>query len=479
MSVNIEKIDEYRYKLPRRGKMKTDGLIYASHNLMKSIAQDQAIVQVANVAQLPGLVGYSLAMPDIHWGYGFCIGGVAAMDIDQGVVSPGGVGYDINCGVRLLAASLDYQEIKEQIPDLLHRCYQNIPVGVGRKGNIRLSAPELKKLLLKGAGWAIGQGYGEPEDLLNTESAGVLPDADPGRLSARALERGQVQVGTLGSGNHFIEIGYVDEVFDARAAAAFGLRPGQVTVLLHSGSRGLGYQVCDDALHLFSGPQNRLMPELPDRQLACAPIGSKLGQGYLSQMAAAANYAWVNRQVMTHQIRLAFQTALSAGPARLNLRLVYDVCHNIAKAETHLVDGQKRRLVVHRKGATRAFGPGHQEVPEAYRAVGQPVLVPGDMGRCSYVLAGTQTAMDETFGSTCHGAGRMLSRKAAKKCGKGRDIARELAERGILVLAGSRGQLAEEMSEAYKDVTEVVEVCCGAGLAAKVARLRPLGVIKG
>ena len=479
MGVKVQRIDEFRYRIPREGRMRTEGIFYSSAAMLEEARGDESLQQVANVAHLPGIVGPSLAMPDIHWGYGFPIGGVAAMDEAEGMISPGGVGYDINCGVRLVATSLAAPEIAGRLPDLARQIYRDVPAGVGEKGMLRLQARDLRRVLARGSEWAVEEGYGEPEDLEHTESGGRMEGADPGVGSDHAKERGAGQVGTLGSGNHFLEIGVVEEVYDAPAADAMGLSPGQVTVLLHSGSRGLGHQVCDDALQAMASPKNKLDFELPDRQLACAPFRSPLGQEYFAQMAAAANFAWANRQVMMHFTRLAFERVLSAGPRDLGMRLVYDVCHNIAKVETHEVDGKKRRLVVHRKGATRAFGPGHPEIPAAYRAVGQPVLVPGDMGRYSYVLVGTERAMKETFGSTCHGAGRTLSRTAAKKAGRGRDIVQEMADRNIFVMARDRGLLAEEMSEAYKDVAEVVRVCDGAGISKKVAKLRPLAVIKG
>jgi tRNA-splicing ligase RtcB len=401
------------------------------------------------------------------------------MDEATGMISPGGVGYDINCGVRLVATDLAGPDVVGRLPDLARQIYRDVPAGVGEKGMVRLAARDLTRVLARGARWAVEEGYGEEDDLAHTESGGMMDAADPDLVSDHARERGAGQVGTLGSGNHFIEIGVVETIHHAAAADAMGLREGQVTVLLHSGSRGLGHQVCDDSLHAMASPKNRLDFDLPDRQLACAPFRSRLGQDYFGRMAAAANFAWANRQVMMHFARAAFERVLSASPRDLSMRLVYDVSHNIAKVETHEFGGKKRRLVVHRKGATRAFGPGHPDVPEAYRAIGQPVLVPGDMGRYSYVLVGTQGAMEQTFGSTCHGAGRRMSRHAAKKAGQGRDIAGEMADRGVFVLARDRGLLAEEMSEAYKDVADVVRVCDGAGISRVVAKLRPLAVVKG
>lgn len=477
--MQLERLDDYRWRIAPTGRMRVPGIVYTSTRMLDALREDNALTQVANVACLPGIVGASLAMPDIHWGYGFPIGGVAAFDWQEGVVSPGGVGYDINCGVRLAGTDLQAHEISGRLRELVDALYTNVPCGVGSTGSVRLSVKEEKKVLLQGSGWAVRQGYGVPEDLEATEDGGRLAGADPEVLSDRALERGRNQLGTLGSGNHFLEVGVVDEVFDAEAARAFGLFEGQVTLMLHSGSRGLGYQVCDDFLAAMTKQAKALEIELPDRQLVCAWIQSEAGRRYLAAMACAANYAWANRQIMMHLCREVFQKTLSLSPRSLNMRLVYDVCHNIAKKEQHTVDGQPRWVCVHRKGATRAFGPGHPEVSERYRAVGQPILIPGDMGTESYVLAGTAGAMRDTFGSTSHGAGRVLSRTAAKKRARGRSIARELEDKGILVRWTGRATMAEEMPEAYKDVAEVVAVVHGAGISRKVARLRPLAVVKG
>jgi tRNA-splicing ligase RtcB len=429
------------------------------------------------VAWLPGIVKASLAMPDIHWGYGFPIGGVAAFDWQEGVVSPGGVGYDINCGVRLATTNLRRDALEGRLKDLVDALYRHVPSGVGSTGSIKLSNKEARQVLVQGSQWAVRQGYGTDDDIEHTENRGCLSHADPDVVSPRAMERGSRQLGTLGSGNHFAEVGVVDAIYDTEAAGVFGLFQGQVTMMLHSGSRGLGYQVCDD----FLASMTRRGPEipLPDRQLVYAPIQSSGGMRYLKAMACAANYAWANRQILMHRCREVFEQVLGLGPRDLNMRLVYDVCHNIAKKETHRVEGIQRDVCVHRKGATRAFGPGHAEVCADYRSVGQPILIPGDMGTASYILKGTQKAMDETFGSTCHGAGRVLSRRAAKKKSKGRAISRELEDKGILVRSTGRNTLAEEMPDAYKDVSQVVEVVHGAGISRKVARLRPLVVIKG
>jgi tRNA-splicing ligase RtcB len=471
--------DAFRLVLPRTGGMRVDGRIYADDRLEAELQQDQSVKQVANVAHLPGIVGASLAMPDIHWGYGFPIGGVAAFDLDEGIISPGGVGYDINCGVRLATTALDLSDVQKDLEKLAAQLFRDIPAGVGKGGDRRLTHAELKHVLRDGAAWAVHDGWGTARDLAHLESEGALPDADPDAVSDTALNRGKDQLGTLGSGNHFAELDVVDEIFDAEAADAFGLRRGQIAVLVHSGSRGLGHQVCDDYLVVMNRWASAHHVSLPDRQLVYAPVASSEGRRYLGAMMAAANFAFANRQILMTRAERALLQALSLSPRDLGLRTLYDVAHNIAKVETHVVAARRAKLVVHRKGATRAFGPGHPDVPEVYRRVGQPVLVPGDMGRASYVLVGTAQAMTETFGSACHGAGRVLSRKAAMKEARGRSIDQELRERGILVRAHERGTLAEEMPAAYKDVAAVVKVVQGAGLARKVARLRPLVVVKG
>ena len=477
--MEIKQLDNYRWEIPRTGRMLVPGIVYSSAELFKIPGQDQPLKQVANVACLPGILKASLAMPDMHWGYGFPIGGVAAFDWDTGIVSPGGVGYDINCGVRLAGTSLVEAEVRPRLTDLVNSLYRNIPSGVGATGNIRLSTKEEKKVITQGSGWAVRQGYGDPADLDHTEDGGCLPGAAPETVSARALQRGLKQLGTLGSGNHFLEVGVVDRIYDAPTAAAFGLFEGQVTVMLHSGSRGFGYQVCDDALATMSKHARKAGFDLPDRQLACALIQSDAGQRYLGAMACAANYAWANRQIMLHLAREVFEKVFSVGPRNLGMRLIYDICHNIAKKERHHYQGKKKWACVHRKGATRAFPPGHTALPDDYRQTGQPVIIPGDMGTASYVLAGTQKAMDQTFGSTCHGAGRVLSRKAARKKSKGRAINQELEGRGILVRWTGRATLAEEMPEAYKDITQVADAVHGAGISKKIARLRPMAVVKG
>ncbi len=478
----IERIDEYRWRIPSKYKpqMRTDGIVYASGEMMREIRSDNSLEQVANVACLPGLVGHSLAMPDIHYGYGFPIGGVAATDLKEGVISPGGVGYDINCGVRLLRTDLARREVEPKIKDIVNQIFVDVPSGVGSKGKVRIDAAELGKVLTEGSRWAVSRGMGWPEDTDHIEDGGRIPGADPSALSERAIQRGRPQLGTLGAGNHFLEVQVVDEIFDGETAAALGLaEAGQVTVMIHTGSRGLGYQVCDDALKVMQRAVSKYGLDLPDKQLACAPVESPEGQTYLAGMAAAANYAWANRQCITHWTREAFERVFGAGARKLGLHIVYDVAHNVAKMEEHEIGGVRKTLCVHRKGATRAFGPGRPELIALHRRTGQPVIVPGSMGTASYLCVGTQRAMEETWGSTCHGAGRVLSRHAAIRQGRGRDIRGELESKGIYARAASREVLAEEMPEAYKDVDEVVRTCDGAGISKLVARMVPLGVMKG
>jgi tRNA-splicing ligase RtcB (3'-phosphate/5'-hydroxy nucleic acid ligase) len=471
---------DWVWEIPQTGAMRVPGRVYASARMVGDMRDDPCLTQVANVACLPGIVGYSLAMPDIHWGYGFPIGGVAAMDAERGVISPGGVGYDINCGVRLVRTGLEANFVEARIERLADALFSKIPAGVGSEGAIPgLSAQQLKLVAYEGVEWAVRNGYASPHDLEHTEEGGRLGGADPERVSERAYKRGAKQLGTLGSGNHFLEISRIDQIYDDRIADALRLHQGQVTVLVHSGSRGLGHQTCDDYLKLIVNAMGRYDVSLPDRQLAAVPINSPEGQAYLGAMAAAANFAWCNRQLMMYLTQQVFLEALSVTPRELDFALVYDVCHNIAKFEDHEVDGRKRRLCVHRKGATRAFAPGHPALPPALRPFGQPVLIPGDMGRYSFVLIGREAAMRETFGSSCHGAGRLLSRSAAKKEARGRDLRGELKALGVTIRAHSRSGIAEEMPEAYKDVAGVVEVMEAAGVSKRVAKLRPLAVIKG
>ncbi|GIW40673.1 MAG: RNA-splicing ligase RtcB [Candidatus Binatia bacterium] len=478
--VPLRRVGKVVWEIPKSGGMRVPGRIYATEKLLRDIEKDESLRQVVNVAHLPGIVGYSLAMPDIHLGYGFPIGGVAAVDLEEGVISPGGVGYDINCGVRLVATSLRFEEIQPRLERLADALFEAIPCGVGSEGAIpKLSVSDEKRLIERGAAWAVERGYGTPDDLEHTEEGGCLAGADSDSVSETALKRGLTQVGTLGSGNHFLEVGRVDRVFRPDVASRLGLEEGQVTVIIHSGSRGLGYQTCDDYLRVMAQAMQKYGIRLPDRQLACAPIRSPEGQRYLAAMACAANYAWVNRQVMMNLAERAFERVLGIGPRDLGFRLVYDVCHNIAKIEEHEVDGVRKRVCVHRKGATRAFGPGHPALPPAVREVGQPVLIPGDMGRYSFVLVGTEEAMRQTFGSTCHGAGRVLSRAESKRRSRGLDLEAELAKEGVLVRYQGRGTLAEEMPFAYKDVADVVDVMEEAGISLKVVRLKPAVVVKG
>jgi tRNA-splicing ligase RtcB len=477
--LTFEKLDEHRWMIPKTGAMRVPGIIYADEKMMTQIRADKSPQQVANVAHLPGIVKNSLAMPDIHWGYGFPIGGVAATEVDEGVISPGGVGYDINCGVRLVTTNMELSDVRPRIKELVTALFRTIPSGVGSKGKLKLSKKEERKVLLEGSRWAVQNGYGLPEDLEATEESGFMAGANPEVISERAYNRGREQLGTLGSGNHFLEVGYVEEIFEPQIAETLGLSLNQVTVIIHSGSRGFGYQVCDDFLHVMTREYDKLGVELPDKQLACAYINSNRGREYLGGMACAVNYAYTNRQVLLHWTRETFERFFGVGPRALGMQLVYDLGHNVARIEKHTVDGKKMTVCVHRKGAARAFPPGDERVPERYREVGQPVLIPGDMGTCSYLLVGTPKAMEETFGSTCHGAGRAMSRKQAMRNAKGRSVARDLEAKGITVMSASRATLAEEMPEAYKDVSDVVGVVHRAGISKKVARMAPIGVVKG
>jgi tRNA-splicing ligase RtcB len=455
-----------------RSDMRVPVRVYADDELWRQIAADRSLDQAVNVATLPGVAGYVYAMPDVHEGYGFPVGGVAAMEVDDGVISPGGVGYDINCGVRLLASELDLEAARPQLEAAVHDLSRSVPAGPGRNPQLDLEAADLDRVLDEGCALLLERGLAVPEDLLNTEAGGRLPGARSACVSARAKQRGHNQLGTIGSGNHFVEVQVVDEVFEAGAAAAYGLRKGRLTVLIHTGSRGLGHQVCTDYVRQMDQVMSRYGIQLPDRQLACAPFESPEGQAYFAAMCAAANFAWANRQAITSSVRRVFARAYGS---KGSLKLVYDVAHNIAKVEEH----GGARLCVHRKGATRAFGPSHPETPEPYRAVGQPVFIPGSMGTASYVLAGSDASMGLSFGSTCHGAGRAMSRGEAKRTRPGHEVRRELERQGIIVRCASSSELAEEAPTAYKDVDRVVEVVHQAGLARKVARLKPLGVVKG
>ena len=479
-AVNLKQISTQIWEILPMGNMRVPGRIYANQKLMETIRSDESVKQVANVAQLPGIVGYALAMPDIHWGYGFPIGGVAAFDLDDGIISPGGVGYDINCGVRLIGTHLSSQFVRPRCKQLLTAIFGQVPTGVGSHGAIRkLSIADLKQVIAQGAGWAVQQGYGSQNDLESIEDRGYLDGGMPDIISARAYERGANQMGTLGSGNHFIEISEVNEIYDANLAQGLGLRQGNVTITIHTGSRGFGYQICDDFLKETLRATTKYGITIPDRQLACTPLNSTEGRNYLGAMRAAANFAFANRQVICALIEEALLKALSISPKEIGYHVIWDIAHNIAKIEEHQFQNKIRRVCVHRKGATRAFGPGHPDLPAQYQATGQPVLVPGDMGRESYVCVGTARAMCKTFGSACHGAGRLMSRHQALTKARGLDLLRELENAGVVVLAEEKGTIAEEMPFAYKNVTEVVETMHAAGITKKVARLTPIGVIKG
>lgn len=474
-------LDPFTYEIPLTESpgMRVTGRLFSSPALLGDIANDPSLQQLANVATLPGIRGHAFAMPDIHFGYGFPVGGVAAFDPSDGVVSPGGIGYDINCGVRLLRTGLPVGEVRPRLKELVDALYREVPSGVGSKGGATLTATEIEEVLAGGAAWAVGRGFGRPEDLTVQEEEGRLAAADPSAVSDPARKRGLRQLGTLGSGNHFLEVQVVDEVFFPEAAERMGLRTGEVVVMLHTGSRGLGHQVATDYIQRFDARLRDEGTTLVDRQLSCAPIGSEDGQRYLAAMAAGANFAWANRQLITEGVRRAFQRVLPEAGGGARVAVVYDIAHNIAKLEEHEVDGGRRTVLVHRKGATRAFPAGRAEVPEAYRPVGQPVLIPGDMGTASYVLVGLPTSLQRSFGSSCHGAGRVLSRHAAVRRFRFEEVTRDLASRGIVVRAASREGVTEEAPGAYKQIEEVVRVAEGAGLTRRVVRLLPLGVVKG
>lgn len=475
----IRRLDENRWEIPMVGGMRVPGLIFSDSELLPDIEKDNSCEQVYNVAHMPGIVGHSIALPDIHWGYGFPIGGVAAFDLDEGVVSPGGVGYDINCGVRLATTALKREDVLPRIKDLIDSLYAGVPSGLGSTGKIRLNRKALSEVVQSGAAWAIKQGMGQSSDVENIEDNGKLPGAEAALISDRAFERGKDQLGTLGSGNHFVEIGFISEIFEPEIAESWGLFSGQVTTMIHSGSRGFGYQICDEFLARMVKNMGREKIELPDRQLACARIRTPQGKEYLSAMAAAANFAFANRQILMNLVREIWERSMGLSPKDLEFHLLYDVSHNIAKIEEHIVDGKRLKLCVHRKGATRALPPAHPLLPNRYLQSGQPVLIPGDMGRSSFILVGAQGAMRQTFGSACHGAGRVLSRNEALKKTKGRIIENELLVRQIYARSAGRKTMREEFPEAYKDVGSVVDVVHNAGLARKVARIKPLGVIKG
>lgn len=479
---NITQIDEFCWEIKenRCPGMRVPGRIYTSSRLIKDVINDNCLKQVMNVATLPGIVKYSLAMPDIHLGYGFPIGGVAATDIDNGgVISPGGIGYDINCGVRAIRTNLKEEDVLPLLDRLIVSLYSKIPAGVGSEGAIRLNDKKIRAVLSKGAKWVEDQGYGNKNDLENTESGGCLQDANPDYLSPRAIKRGLNQSGTLGSGNHFVEIQKVEKIYDQKVASVFGLEQDQIIVMLHTGSRGLGYQVCDDYIRELRNAPLKYGYSLPDRQLVCAPFNSKEGQRYFGAVCATANFAWANRQYIMFLIREVFEHVFCGSAESLGLTLIYDVAHNIAKIENYDIDGKKRRLCVHRKGATRAFSQGNKELPQKYRSTGQPVLIPGDMGTGSYIMVGTSQAVNKTFSTVCHGAGRVLSRSAAKRKYSVSGVISDLERKGIKIMSKGKSTIQEEAPGAYKNIDDVISVVVGAGLASKVARMRPLGVIKG
>lgn len=478
----LEKIDNFRWKIPKNYKkgMRVDGIIFASEHMIDEIKKDNAPEQVANVAFLPGIIRASYAMPDIHWGYGFPIGGVAAFDYDEGVISPGGVGYDINCGVKMLRTDLTIKEVQPKIKELIDAIFKEVPSGVGSEGKIKLNRNELNNVLAEGAKWAVSNGYGWEEDLERIEENGKIPGADPSKVSDRAKSRGAPQLGSLGAGNHFLEVQVVDKIFIPEIAKKFGImEEGQITVMIHTGSRGLGHQVATDYIEIMESATKKYNINLPDKQLASAPIHSKEAQDYISAMAAAANFGFVNRQMINHWARTAFEKIFNASAEDLGMHVIYSLAHNIAKIEEYEIDGKKRKVIVHRKGATRAFPAGHPALPNIYKDIGQPVLIPGDMGRASYLLVGTEQAMNETFGSTCHGAGRVLSRNEALRRYRGEQVKRDLLQRGIYVKSASSDVAAEEAPGAYKNVDDVVEAVQGANISRIVVRMRPIGVMKG
>lgn len=477
----LERVEPFAWEIQRSYKpgMRTSGRIFLGEDMIPALRQGQAAEQVANVATMPGIVGRSLAMPDIHWGYGFPIGGVAAFDHDDGVISPGGIGFDVNCGVRLLRTRLTETDVRPKIRELTDACFQNVPSGVGEGGLIRVSRQDLKSLATEGVAWAVEKGYGWPEDPDCIEGDGHLEDADFAAVSERAIARGKDQVGSLGSGNHFLEIQKVERIHDERIAKGLGLSIGQVCVMIHTGSRGFGHQIATDYIAACEAVVKREKIELPDLQLACAPLHSKEGQAYWRAMCCGANFAWNNRQLITHGVRNAFEKIVGQSAEALGIEIVYDVCHNIGKIEEHSLEGARRKVIVHRKGATRAFPAGHPDTPTRYRDVGQPVLIPGDMGTASYVLVGLPGSLEKSFGSSCHGAGRLMSRAAATRKYRPNEVVEQLRGRGIYLHAATKAGIVEEAPGAYKNVEDVVRVAEGAGLTKIVARMAPLGVVKG
>ncbi|MBC7234747.1 MAG: RtcB family protein [Chloroflexi bacterium] len=478
---DLKQLTPYLFEIPQdwREDMRVPARVYADEEMLAELFGDRTLEQLANVATLPGIVRHALAMPDAHQGYGFPIGGVAATALPEGAISPGGVGYDINCGVRVLTTTLEAAQIRPKMDEIMSALYTHVPSGVGEGGAVQLTKSELMQVLEEGAEWVVRKGYGTKRDLEHTEEGGRMKAADPEKVGKRALERGSDQIGSLGSGNHFLEVDEIVEVYDERSAEAMGLRKGGVCVWIHCGSRGLGHQICTDAVRTMQSAMKKYGITVPDRELVCAPFNTPEAQEYFAAMCCAANYAWANRQVIAHRVRECFRQVLGKALGGDDLPMLYDVCHNIAKVERHRVNGRDLELCVHRKGATRAFGPGQPEVPAVYRDLGQPVLIPGDMASGSYILVGTNEAMEHTFGSTCHGAGRLMSRAQARKKVRGEQLRQELEKAGITVRAGSMGGLAEEGPHAYKELDRVVEIVHQAGIARKVVRTRPMGVMKG
>ncbi len=479
MISNLKQITPVQWEIAKETMhgMRVNARLYSTAAMLELIASDRSIRQLMNVATLPGIKGHALVMPDVHEGYGFPIGGVAAIDYKDGVISPGGIGYDINCGVRLLKTEIDQKEIRSRLDELAKELNKYVPSGVGKGGGLKLNMKELEEVLNNGVKWALEQGFGEDKDPHYIESRGSLPGAEASAVSDRAKERGRSQLGTMGAGNHFVEVDRIQNILDEEAAAAFGLYPGQIVIQIHTGSRGLGHQVAADYIRQIIGASKSFGYDLPDRELSCAPLNSPLGQDYFAAMCASANYAWTNRQLITHEVREAWENIFGKSAGRP--RILYDVAHNIAKIEEHTIDGEKSKVIVHRKGATRAFPAHHPETPERYGAVGQPVLIPGSMGTSSYVLAGLPGSMEHSFGTSCHGAGRTMSRSKARKSVRGEDLLTKLKEMGISIQAGSYKGLSEESPDAYKDVESVVDIVEEAGIAKKVARLKPMAVVKG
>ena len=471
----LKKISENIYEIPKEGKMLVPVRIFASERLLKDIQKDKTLEQAKNMAMMPGVVKNVIVLPDAHQGYGACIGGVSAYELEGGVTSPGQVGYDINCGVRLLATNLDREEFLKKREQILNELYKNIPSGLGRGGELKLSDREMDEILKRGSSWALEKGYATKKDIEKTEDKGQMLGAEPEKVSVRAKARGRTQLGTIGAGNHFVEVQYVDEIFDEEAAKAFGLKKDQVTILIHTGSRGLGHQTASDYIHKMEKEYPDEIKRLPDRELIYAPLDSKLAKDYIAAMNASANFAFTNRQLIAHKVRKSFMKYFPEA----KIETVYDVTHNIAKFEEYRINGKTLKLCVHRKGATRSFGPGREEIPKDYRKIGQPVFIPGSMGTASYVLVGSKKSEDFSFASTAHGAGRVLSRTYAKKSISPEKLKKQLESSDVMIKAGSIKGMLEEAPEAYKDIEEVARVVDELGISKKVARLRPLAVIKG